>query len=67
MSLAIAKAILSSHGDSKKLREYAIKYMQEFGRKYPNASYGGRFMGWIVSDKDRFLLGCSGRCREAER
>lgn len=49
MSLAIAKAILDCDGDYSTLSEKAIIYMREFGRKYKNAGYAGRFREWIFS------------------
>ncbi len=50
MTLALAKAIMECEGDYSKLEEYAIYYMQMFGRKYPNTGYGGLFRRWIYSD-----------------
>jgi len=50
MSLAVAKAILSCGRDYSKLSENAVRYMQQLGRKYPDAGYGSRFQSWIESD-----------------
>ena len=50
MSLAVARAILDSNGDYEKLGELAVSSMQELGRKYPFAGYGGRFRQWIYAD-----------------
>ena len=50
MTLAIAKAILASAKDKERLGEMAIKNMQEMGRKYPGAGYGGSFSRWIRDD-----------------
>lgn len=50
MTLAIAKALLSCHGDYTHLRENAVYWMQKIGRKYPHCGYGGRFRGWMFSD-----------------
>ena len=50
MSLAIAKAILSCNGRHELLSQQAIVCMQELGREYPNAGYGGNFKKWIHSD-----------------
>lgn len=47
MTLAVAKAILSCNGDYSKLADQAIKCMQELGRCYPNAGYGGHFRSWL--------------------
>ncbi|MDY5463307.1 ADP-ribosylglycohydrolase family protein [Hornefia butyriciproducens] len=50
MSLAVAKAILESEENTEALSEKAIACMQEFGRLYPNAGYGGTFRKWIQAD-----------------
>ena len=50
MSLAIAKAIIESHGDYSKLGSNAVKFMQEIGRPYPHCGFGGMFYNWIYSD-----------------
>jgi ADP-ribosylglycohydrolase len=39
MTVAVAHAILENHN-------YGIA-MKEFGRRYPNAGYGGSFLGWL--------------------
>lgn len=49
MSLAVAKAILSSKSDHSDLSANAIKYMQEIGRPYPKCGYGGNFYEWIYA------------------
>jgi type I restriction enzyme M protein len=51
MTLAIAKAILMSKEDHSDLTANAIKYMQELGKLYPNAGYGGMFRKWL-KEKD---------------
>ena len=50
MSLAIAKSILDSGKEESKLEAFTIKYMQDFGRRYPDGCYGGRFSGWIYEE-----------------
>ena len=50
MSLAIAKAILNCDGSFDELSQKAISCMQELGRQYKNAGYGGNFFKWIWSD-----------------
>ena len=42
MSLALVEAILESRPDFSELEEQAARQMQVFGRRYPNAGYGGR-------------------------
>ncbi len=48
MSLAVAKAILESKSDYSDLGANAVEFMQELGRKYPDAGYGGRFSFWLT-------------------
>lgn len=50
MTLAVAQAILSSRPDFSDLSERAVEAMQTFGKKYPDAGYGGHFFQWIFSD-----------------
>ncbi len=47
MSLAIAKAIIISDSNYERLGSFAINSMQELGRKYPHAGYGGHFRQWL--------------------
>ena len=49
MTLAVAKAILQHKEDGKDLGRAAADCMQEFGRRYPDAGYGGRFRKWIFA------------------
>ena len=53
MTLAIAKAILKSEGDVNKLSDLAVRYMQQLGRLYPDAGYGGAFRKWIRSNNPK--------------
>ena len=50
MTLAVAQAILDCGGTWDELSRNAVKRMQEMGRKYPRAGYGGRFKRWISDD-----------------
>ena len=54
MTLAVAEAILKwrEGGDASydALSRAAIKSMQEFGRRYPGAGYGGGFRHWLRDD-----------------
>lgn len=62
MTLAIAKAIMEAmkvkkpsnrdydHDFHVRLSELTVKYMQEFGRKYPNCGFGGMFYKWVFSN-----------------
>lgn len=49
MTMAIAEALMHSN-TNEELRENAIKYMQEIGKKYPKAGYGHAFRNWIVEE-----------------
>ncbi len=50
MTLAVAKAVLEKDKTQKSLSSLSIKYMQEFGRRYPHAGYGVRFAEWLEKD-----------------
>ena len=47
MTIAIEQAILDCCGDYSLLSQYAVKRMREFGLKYLNRGYGGRFYQWL--------------------
>ena len=47
MTFAVAQALLDCGGSFERLAEHTILRMQELGRRYPGAGYGGRFMKWI--------------------
>lgn len=49
MSLAVAKAICEWEGGYEDLSSKAVSCMQELGRMYENAGYGGTFIQWIWS------------------
>ena len=49
MTLAVAQAIMNCNGDYSCLENETVSCMQEYGRAYPNAGYGGRFHRWIFS------------------
>lgn len=51
MTLAVAKAIIASKGNFDNIGKNVVKYMQKYGRKYPDAGYGGRFTNWLYSEK----------------
>ena len=50
MSLAVAKAILDCEEDVDSLGKTAISAMQELGRIYKNAGYGGTFIKWLWAE-----------------
>lgn len=57
MTVAIAEAIFKWRKGGDKSYEalslMAIKSMQKFGRRYPNAGYGGTFQRWLRDDNPR--------------
>ena len=52
MTAAIVASLLTAgkDADEKTVKETVIKSMQKYGRKYPNAGYGARFIHWIFKD-----------------
>ena len=49
MSLAVARALIEYHNEGGDLSGRVIAAMQELGRKYHDAGYGGMFTKWIDS------------------
>ena len=49
MTIAVAEALLNAGKDADvdEIKKEVIQSMQKWGRKYPNAGYGGRFYGWL--------------------
>lgn len=47
MTLAVAKWLLEDDTHSP---QHLVKCMQELGRHYPDAGYGGRFSLWLIQD-----------------
>ena len=47
MTLAVAKWLMEDESRSMQGLAY---YMQELGKKYPNAGYGGNFAAWLYQD-----------------
>ena len=48
MTVAVAEALLDALGkDRAARRDAVIRSMQKWGRRYPNAGYGGRFYDWL--------------------
>lgn len=59
MTIAVADALLKARADgllsdldanADKIRELLVGSMKHWGRKYPNAGYGGRFWNWLFTD-----------------
>ena len=48
MTIAVAEALMETSGQPEDRRKDAlIRTMQKWGRRYPDAGYGGRFYGWL--------------------
>jgi len=45
LTVAVADCILTG-------KDYSSAF-QEYGHRYPNAGYGGRFLGWLASEKSK--------------
>ena len=49
MTAAVAEALLASRGQSdEEIRTALIRSMQKWGRRYPDAGYGGMFIRWLL-------------------
>ena len=53
MTLAVTRALLDAANDPATLPAAAVRRLQEFGRRYPHAGYGGTFRRWLVADDPR--------------
>lgn len=50
MSIAVAEALLDTMGAAEaQVKDALVRSMQKWGRRYPDAGYGGRFIGWLHS------------------
>ena len=54
MTIAVAEALTeAAEGgfleDEAEVKDLLVDKMKSWGRKYPHAGYGGRFMGWLLS------------------
>lgn len=51
MTCAVAEALLQAgNADEKTFKKTLIQSMKKWGRRYPYAGYGGRFIGWVLGD-----------------
>ena len=52
MTIAIMEALMNAgkNADVDAIHEECIKSMKKWGKRYPNAGYGVRFYGWVLSD-----------------
>ena len=53
MTVAVARALLDSGPDSDEgiIKKNVIISMKNYGRMFPDAGYGGRFIHWLFSDE----------------
>lgn len=58
MTLAVAEALMNGFGDKDKTQHELIQSMQRLGRQYPDAGYGGRFIGWLYEDDPEPYYSC---------
>lgn len=52
MTVAVVNALLDmgNANDTGLFRQHLVKKMQQWGRQYPKAGYGGKFLHWLVED-----------------
>ncbi|MCR5688038.1 MAG: ADP-ribosylglycohydrolase family protein [Lachnospiraceae bacterium] len=52
MTVAVARALIEAGCDAsdEEIKKACVRSMQEWGRRYPNAGYGARFIGWLFAD-----------------
>ena len=50
MTIAVAEALLAVGQDAgvPEIKEAVVTNMQDWGRRYPYAGYGGRFSHWLT-------------------
>lgn len=53
LTIAVAEALIDSGLDELKFEKELINKLKEYGKRYPNAGYGGRFIGWLMSDNPK--------------
>ena len=51
MTLAVARALMETWGQpDDAIRAALVREMRDFGARYPNGGYGGRFSDWLSAD-----------------
>ncbi|WP_294412863.1 ADP-ribosylglycohydrolase family protein [uncultured Ruminococcus sp.] len=54
MTVAVAEALISSYGKSDdEIRTALVDSMQKWGKRYPNAGYGGMFGRWLLTKEPK--------------
>ncbi len=53
MTVAVAEALLDAgkYAPLDRIRQMVVSSMQKWGQKYPDAGYGGRFIGWLYEEE----------------
>ena len=52
MTVAVAEALMDAKGqDAEAMRHALAKSMMQWGRRYPDAGYGGRFRRWLFESE----------------
>lgn len=53
MTVAVAEALMNAGkgADTETIRRECILSMKKWGKKYPNAGYGSRFIHWVLTDE----------------
>ena len=49
MTIAVADALMNCGKDPEEIRNVLTYSMRKWGRKYPDAGYGGRFIVWLFA------------------
>ena len=49
VTIAVAKALIYSRENQTSFKSALIRYMREYGQRYPHAGYGGMFSRWLIS------------------
>lgn len=58
MTIAIADALIyaGTEATENEIKKAVIEAMQDWGHRYPNAGYGGRFRGWLKEKNFEVIL-----------
>lgn len=52
MTIAVAEALMEAgpDADEETIKDLLIKSLKKWGKKYPDAGYGARFIDWVLSE-----------------
>lgn len=55
MTIAVAEGLMKAglDADADTIRKTVVESLKEWGRKYPNAGYGQRFICWLMQEDDQ--------------